>query len=82
MGFATGYPGYHSEISRSVGMMVEVLRQNGYGSAWFGKTQNVPDWQASQAGPTVLRLIRDRHRARAAPPGRAAGPGRARHEPW
>ena len=54
MEFATGYPGYNSEMPRSVGTIAEVLRQNGYGTAWFGKNHNVPDWQTSQAGPFDL----------------------------
>ena len=54
MEFATGYPGYNSQMPRSVGTIAEVLRQNGYGTAWFGKNHNVPDWQTSQAGPFDL----------------------------
>ena len=54
MEFATGYPGYNSEMPRSVGTIAEVLRQNGYSTAWLGKNHNVPDWQTSQAGPFDL----------------------------
>src|SRR5271157_1046318 len=51
---ATGYPGYNSLVPKSSGSVGEVLRQNGYNTAWFGKNHNVPDWQSSQAGPFDL----------------------------
>jgi len=51
---ATGYPGYNSLMPKSSGSIGEVLRQNGYNTAWFGKNHNVPDWQSSQAGPFDL----------------------------
>jgi arylsulfatase len=54
MEMGTGYPGYHSLMSRSCGSAAEVLRQNGYNTAWFGKNHNVPDWHSSQAGPFDL----------------------------
>ncbi|MBB1089550.1 arylsulfatase [Lysobacter sp. SG-8] len=54
MEFSTPYPGYHSLMSRSVGSIGEILTANGYGSAWFGKNHNVPDWQTSPAGPFDL----------------------------
>jgi arylsulfatase len=54
MEFATGYPGYDSLKSRSVGTIGQMLRYNGYTTAWFGKDHNVPDWQSSQAGPFDL----------------------------
>ncbi len=50
----TGYPGYHSLMPKSTGTFAEVLRQNGYNTAWFGKNHNVPDWQTSAAGPFDL----------------------------
>jgi arylsulfatase len=43
MEFATGYPGYDSLMSRSVGTIGEILKYNGYNTAWFGKNHNVPD---------------------------------------
>lgn len=49
--FASGYPGYNSLTPRSVGSIGEILKDNGYATAWFGKNHNVPDWQTSQAGP-------------------------------
>jgi arylsulfatase len=51
MEFATGYPGYNSLMSRSCGTIGQMLKYNGYSTAWFGKNHNVPDWQTSQAGP-------------------------------
>jgi arylsulfatase len=52
--FATGYPGYDSLVPKSCGSVGEVLRENGYNTAWFGKMHNVPDWMSSQAGPFDL----------------------------
>jgi arylsulfatase len=51
---ATGYPGYNSLMSRSVGTIGQMLRYNGYSTAWFGKMHNVPDWHSSMAGPFDL----------------------------
>jgi arylsulfatase len=48
---ATGYDGYTSVIPRSAGTIGEVLRQNGYMTAWIGKNHNTPAWEASAAGP-------------------------------
>jgi arylsulfatase A-like enzyme len=54
MELATGFPGYNSLMPKSNGTFAEVLRQNGYNTAWYGKNHNVPDWQSSQAGPFDL----------------------------
>ncbi len=51
---ATGFPGYDSLMLKDTATVAEVLKQNGYGTAWFGKNHNVPDWQTSQAGPFDL----------------------------
>ena len=48
---ATGYPGYNSVIPRNAVAIGEILRQNGYETSWYGKDHNVPQWDASQAGP-------------------------------
>jgi arylsulfatase A-like enzyme len=48
---ATGYDGYTTVIPRSAGTVGEVLRQNGYMTAWIGKNHNTPVWEASAAGP-------------------------------
>jgi arylsulfatase len=54
MEFGTGFPGYNSLMSKSCGTIAQVLRGNGYNTAWFGKNHNVPDWQTSQDGPFDL----------------------------
>jgi arylsulfatase len=54
MELGTGYPGYHSLMPKSAGTFAEVLKQNGYNTAWYGKNHNVPDWHTSQAGPYDL----------------------------
>lgn len=51
---ATGFPGYDSVMQKDTATVAEVLKQSGYGTAWFGKNHNVPDWQSSQAGPFDL----------------------------
>ena len=51
MEMATGYPGYDSLLGKDTAGIGEILRQNGYNTAWFGKDHNVPDWETSQAGP-------------------------------
>src|SRR5262245_14614601 len=48
---ATGYDGYTGIIPRDAGTVGEVLRQNGYMTAWIGKNHNTPTWEASAAGP-------------------------------
>ena len=41
-------------MSKSVGTIGEILTDNGYGTSWFGKNHNVPDWQTTPAGPFQL----------------------------
>src|SRR5215472_8408579 len=48
---ATGFPGYDSFLGKDVATIGEILKQNGYGTSWFGKDHNTPAFQASQAGP-------------------------------
>ena len=48
---ATGYDGYTCILPRSCGTVGEVLRQNGYMTAWIGKNHNTPTWETSTAGP-------------------------------
>lgn len=48
---ATGYPGYDSIIGPESATIGKILRDNGYGTSWFGKNHNTPAFQASQAGP-------------------------------
>jgi arylsulfatase A-like enzyme len=54
MEMGTGFPGYNSLMPKSSGTFAEVLKQNGYNTAWYGKNHNVPDWHSSQAGPFDL----------------------------
>jgi len=54
MELGTGYPGYNSLMPKSAGTFAEVLKQNGYNTAWYGKNHNVPDWHTSQTGPFDL----------------------------
>ena len=48
---STGFPGYNSIIERDKATIGRLLKDNGYGTAWFGKDHNVPAFQASQSGP-------------------------------
>lgn len=48
---ATGYPGYDSEIGKDTASIGEMLKLNGYNTAWFGKNHNVSDWESSASGP-------------------------------
>lgn len=48
---ATGYDGYTCILPKSCGTVGEVLRQNGYMTAWIGKNHNTPTWETSPAGP-------------------------------
>ncbi len=47
----TGFPGYNSLITSNKAPFAKTLQDYGYGTAWFGKTHNVPDWETSIAGP-------------------------------
>ncbi|MCV2361255.1 sulfatase-like hydrolase/transferase [Paucibacter sp. TC2R-5] len=46
-----GYPGYNSVWQKDTVGVAEVLRQNGYGTAAFGKWHNTPAWEVTPAGP-------------------------------
>ena len=48
---AVGFPGYNAVIPRSAATVFEILRQNGYGTAWIGKTHLTPLHETSSAGP-------------------------------
>jgi arylsulfatase A-like enzyme len=48
---STGYPGYDSIITKDKATIGEILKQNGYATAWFGKNHNTPSFETSQAGP-------------------------------
>lgn len=48
---ATTYPGYTGVRPQTVTPMAEVLRQNGYNTAAFGKYHETPPWEISNSGP-------------------------------
>ncbi len=47
----TGFPGYTGIVPNSTAGLPEMLRQNGYATAAFGKWHNTPDNEISPAGP-------------------------------
>jgi arylsulfatase len=49
--FGTGYPGYNTLWPKSAASVAEVLKDNGYNTAAFGKWHNTPAFQATPAGP-------------------------------
>jgi arylsulfatase len=57
MGFGTvaelgaGYPGYNTLWPKDSASVAEVLKDNGYSTAAFGKWHNTPAWQVSPSGP-------------------------------
>ena len=55
MGFipetASGYPGYNAIIPKSAATVGEILRQNGYATAWFGKSHLTPVYEITPVGP-------------------------------
>ena len=48
---STGFPGYNGNIPRSAATVLDILRQNGYGTAWIGKTHLTPIHEITLAGP-------------------------------
>ena len=51
---ALGFPGYSGVIPRSAATIGEILKDNGYNTAFFGKNHNTPAAQATAAGPFDL----------------------------
>jgi arylsulfatase A-like enzyme len=51
---STGFPGYNSIIPNDSATIGTILRDNGYGTSWFGKAHNTPTFHASQVGPFDL----------------------------
>lgn len=49
--FATGYPGYNSQMDYSTPSIARILTDNGYATAAFGKWHNTPLEEASPVGP-------------------------------
>ncbi len=48
---ATAYDGYTSLIQHETATIAEILKQNGYATAWIGKNHDTPVWEASALGP-------------------------------
>lgn len=48
---ATGYDGYTGIIPKRTATIGEILRQNGYATAWFGKNHNTPVYEVGPLGP-------------------------------
>jgi len=48
---ADGFPGYSSQIPKSAAMFPEILRQNGYSTAYLGKNHQIASWETSISGP-------------------------------
>ena len=48
---AVGYPGYDSVIPKSKVTVAEILKGNGYNTAFIGKNHITPMWETSPAGP-------------------------------
>jgi len=48
---ATTFPGYTGVRPQTITPMPEVLRLNGYNTAQFGKSHEVPPWEISNNGP-------------------------------
>jgi arylsulfatase A-like enzyme len=48
---ATSAPGYSSARPNTVANVGEVMRLNGYSTAYFGKCHEVPTWESSPIGP-------------------------------
>jgi len=51
MELATAFPGNTGIRPRSITTLAEILRQNGYSTAAFGKYHETPPWEVSVSGP-------------------------------
>jgi len=51
MELATGFPGNTGVRPQSITTLAEILRQNGYSTAAFGKYHETPPWEVSVSGP-------------------------------
>jgi arylsulfatase A-like enzyme len=49
--WSTDYPGYNSAIPKSAALVSEVLRENGYATAAFGKWHLIPERECTLSGP-------------------------------
>ena len=51
MEMGTGFPGYTGIMPRSTATIAQILKENGYSTAWIGKNHNVPDNMFNNVGP-------------------------------
>ena len=51
MELATAFPGNTGVRPRTITTLAEILRQNGYSTAAFGKYHETPPWEVSVSGP-------------------------------
>jgi len=49
---STGYPGYTGQRPDNVAPLAEMLRLNGFSTAFFGKNHETAAWEVSPSGPT------------------------------
>jgi arylsulfatase len=49
---ATSFPGYTGQRPNNVAPLAEMLRLNGYSTAFFGKNHETAAWEVSPSGPT------------------------------
>jgi arylsulfatase len=49
--YGSGYPGYDGNLPRSAALVSEILRENGYATAAFGKWHLLPVWELNPSGP-------------------------------
>ena len=49
---ATAFPGQTGKRPNSVAYVAEMVRLNGYSTAWFGKNHETAAWEVSPSGPT------------------------------
>ena len=47
----TAFPGMTCVRPNSIAPLAEMLRLNGYGTAMFGKSHELPPWELSVSGP-------------------------------
>ena len=89
---ATGFPGYDTLIEKDTATIGQILKENGYSTAWFGKDHNTPIWESTPAGPferwpigirlsILLRIRRRRRQPVAAEPLSEHDGDRAVHRP-
>jgi arylsulfatase len=49
--WAAGYPGYTAEWPKNSVSIAEILKDNGYSTAAFGKWHNTPVWEVTSSRP-------------------------------